>query len=199
MLLTPECIFEDCSQYCSRKQFIIVFSDSFKVFCSWNSRNSVSRIFELSLYIENYGYLEDLHPMRWSYSIKHFIFRREMHWSGSKWLQDNNVKRLEKRRRSSCQCKPRQPQRKVRLFFSNWWLLDGPPKDPVGTFLLKTQIIYHMRSILYINVERNPRSKKKSGPNGFLFLGQQIRFRDFKNLNFFLQDFETIQEFTKDR
>ena len=60
-----KCIFEDCSQYCSRKQFIIVFSDWFKVFCSWNSRNSDSRIFELSLYIENYGYHEDFSSNWW--------------------------------------------------------------------------------------------------------------------------------------
>ena len=129
----------------------------------------------------------------------HSIFRREMHWSGSKWLQDNNVKRLEKRRRSSCQCKPRQPQRKVRLFFQ----IDGPPnflKDPVGTSLLKTQIIYHMRSILYINVNKILVQKRNPVLTAFCFWVNKYDSGISKIWNFFfkiLKRFKNLQKIDK--
>ena len=54
-------------------------------------------------------------------------------------------------------------------------------------------------SVLYMKVHVILVQKRNPALTAFLFLDQQIRFRDFKNLKFFLQDFEKIQEFTKDR
>ena len=132
-----------------------------------------------------------------------------MHWSGSKRLQDNNVKRLEKRRRSSCQCKPRQPQRKVRLFFqidgyySRWTVHHGPPtflKDPVGTFLLKTQIIHHVRWILYINVNEILVQKRNPALTAFCFWINKYDSGISKIWNFFfkiLKRFKNLQKIDK--